>query len=85
VLAALHLSLLRWCTHCPALSLSTASGLYILNWVYRILTEYYYRKWIEWIAGLVQTALYIDFFVHYYRAKSAAGLGADVVISGSEV
>lgn len=56
-----------------------------MNWIYRFLTEYYYRQWIVWISGVVQTALYIDFFVHYWRAKAAAGINADVVISGSEV
>jgi ER lumen protein retaining receptor len=60
-------------------------GLYVLNWIYRYLTLFVYRQWIVWISGVVQTALYIDFFIHYYRAKSAAGIGADVVISGSEV
>lgn len=44
-------------------------ALYILNWVYRYFTEFYYRQWIVWIAGIIQTALYVDFFIHYVKAK----------------
>eukprot|EP00475_Leptophrys_vorax_P019883 TRINITY_DN27223_c0_g1_i1.p1 TRINITY_DN27223_c0_g1~~TRINITY_DN27223_c0_g1_i1.p1 ORF type:complete len:217 (-),score=22.42 TRINITY_DN27223_c0_g1_i1:205-855(-) len=40
-------------------------GLYILNWIYRYLTEHNYRQWIVWVSGLVQTALYADFFYYY--------------------
>ncbi|CAI5473428.1 unnamed protein product [Closterium sp. Yama58-4] len=40
-------------------------GLYILNWIYRYMTEKHYRQWIVWISGLVQTALYADFFYYY--------------------
>jgi len=39
---------------------------YLLNWVYRAATEtYYHHHWIVWISGLVQTALYVDFFYYY--------------------
>lgn len=40
---------------------------YILNWIYRIATEPSYdsSNWIVWISGLVQTALYVDFFYYY--------------------
>ncbi|KAL0910537.1 hypothetical protein M5K25_021530 [Dendrobium thyrsiflorum] len=41
-------------------------ALYILNWIYRYFTEKYYSRWISWIAGIVQTALYIDFFYYYF-------------------
>lgn len=40
-------------------------ALYILNWVYRYLTEKHYVEWIVWISGIVQTALYADFFYYY--------------------
>jgi len=50
-------------------TLGAYRGLYILNWVYRYFTEYYYRQWLVWISGVVQTALYIDFFIHYLKAK----------------
>lgn len=43
-------------------------ALYLANWAYRLATEDGYRDWIPWVAGLIQTALYIDFF--YYYAKS---------------
>ncbi|KAG8081608.1 hypothetical protein GUJ93_ZPchr0286g2792 [Zizania palustris] len=39
---------------------------YILNWIYRYLTEGHHSRWISWIAGLVQTALYADFFYYYF-------------------
>jgi len=41
---------------------------YILNWVYRYITEPHYSQWIVWLSGLVQTALYIDFFYYYIQA-----------------
>jgi len=40
--------------------------LYLFNWIYRFLMEEDYRQWIVWIAGLVQTILYIDFFYYYF-------------------
>jgi len=44
-------------------------GLYLLNWVYRYFTEVDYVQRIVWIAGMVQTGLYCDFFYHYYQSK----------------
>mmetsp|Transcript_32565 Transcript_32565/g.70311 ORF Transcript_32565/g.70311 Transcript_32565/m.70311 type:complete len:216 (-) Transcript_32565:143-790(-) len=43
-------------------------GFYILNWVYRYMTEPGYSAWIVWLSGLVQTALYADFFYYYLQA-----------------
>ncbi|KAI7846116.1 hypothetical protein COHA_000377 [Chlorella ohadii] len=43
-------------------------GLYIINWVYRYFTEPHYRQWLVWISGVVQTALYADFFYFYVKA-----------------
>ncbi|CAM6051081.1 unnamed protein product [Sphagnum compactum] len=43
-------------------------SLYLLNWVYRYLTENQYQQWITWIAGIVQTALYADFFYYYFKS-----------------
>lgn len=43
-------------------------GLYILNWIYRFFTEPKYSQPIVWVSGVIQTALYADFF--YYYAKS---------------
>ncbi|CEG78489.1 Putative ER lumen protein retaining receptor [Rhizopus microsporus] len=46
-------------------ALGAYRALYILNWIYR----YYVEDHIEWvscIAGLVQTAIYSDFFYIYY-------------------
>jgi len=41
---------------------------YILNWVYRYFVEDYVN-WVGWIGGLVQTALYCDFFYYYAMSK----------------
>lgn len=43
-------------------------ALYLLNWIYRYLTERRYRAWIVWVSGVVQTALYCDFFYYYLMA-----------------
>lgn len=40
-------------------------GLYILNWIYRYFTEPGYHSYIAWVAGIVQTAIYVDFFYYY--------------------
>jgi ER lumen protein retaining receptor len=48
--------------------LGSYRGLYILNWIYRYLTEMYYRQWLVWISGAIQTVLYVDFFFHYIKA-----------------
>ncbi|EFJ30337.1 hypothetical protein SELMODRAFT_143476 [Selaginella moellendorffii] len=42
-------------------------GLYLLNWIVRYFTEKGYRQWITWISGIVQTALYADFFYYYIK------------------
>jgi len=39
-------------------------AVYLLNWVYRYFTEGY-APVTAWIAGLIQTALYADFFYHF--------------------
>ncbi|KAL3157630.1 ER lumen protein-retaining receptor B, variant 2 [Trebouxia sp. C0010 RCD-2024] len=50
------------------LLLGAYRALYILNWIYKLLTEDNYRQWIVWTSGLVQTALYADFFYYYFRS-----------------
>jgi ER lumen protein retaining receptor len=42
-------------------------GFYILNWIYRLYAESYWH-WIAVIAGVVQTLLYVDFFILYYQS-----------------
>lgn len=44
-------------------------ALYLVNWLYRVTTESHYRNWIVWISGLVQTAIYCDFFYYYAKAR----------------
>eukprot|EP00296_Roombia_truncata_P008488 JP446974.1.p2 GENE.JP446974.1~~JP446974.1.p2 ORF type:complete len:79 (+),score=24.99 JP446974.1:442-678(+) len=41
---------------------------YLLNWAYRAMTESDYSDRIVWIAGLVQTGLYADFFYYYIKS-----------------
>lgn len=43
-------------------------SLYILNWIYRFMTEPNYRQWIVWISGIIQTILYADFFYYYIKS-----------------
>ncbi|XP_024984725.1 ER lumen protein-retaining receptor-like isoform X1 [Cynara cardunculus var. scolymus] len=45
-------------------------ALYILNWIYRYFTEPHFVHWISisWIAGVVQTLLYADFFYYYFES-----------------
>lgn len=37
------------------------------------MTETNYRNWIGWIAGTVQTVLYLDFF-YYYAVRYILGV-----------
>ncbi|PON32740.1 ER lumen protein retaining receptor [Parasponia andersonii] len=41
---------------------------YILNWIYRYFTEEHYVHWITWVAGVIQTLLYGDFFYYYFQS-----------------
>jgi hypothetical protein len=53
--------------------------MYLLNWVWRAIFETGYRQWIVWLAGLVQTGLYADFFYYYYKRF----VGSSVCVSES--
>jgi len=44
-------------------------AMYLLNWIYRFLTEENYTQWIVWLAGILQTCLYLDFFYYYLKSK----------------
>ncbi|KAI9310615.1 er lumen protein retaining receptor, variant [Dichotomocladium elegans] len=46
-------------------ALGAYRALYLFNWVYRYGMEGH-TDWIAWVAGLIQTALYSDFFYLYY-------------------
>jgi len=46
--------------------LGSYRAFYILNWVYRWSTETFYWDPISWIAGIIQTGVYSDFFYYYY-------------------
>eukprot|EP00879_Flechtneria_rotunda_P004479 GHRR01004733.1.p1 GENE.GHRR01004733.1~~GHRR01004733.1.p1 ORF type:complete len:216 (+),score=37.23 GHRR01004733.1:170-817(+) len=48
--------------------LGSYRALYILNWVYRYLTEKQYRQWLLWSCGVVQTIIYCDFFYYYFQS-----------------
>lgn len=43
-------------------------ALYVCNWVYRYFFEDHKVRWIPWVSGLVQTALYADFFYYYIKS-----------------
>ncbi|GAB2221799.1 hypothetical protein Drorol1_Dr00012987 [Drosera rotundifolia] len=43
-------------------------ALYVCNWVYRYFFEDHKVRWITWVSGLVQTALYADFFYYYIKS-----------------
>jgi ER lumen protein retaining receptor len=45
-------------------------ALYIANWIYRARTEvHYHTHLITIVSGVIQTALYVDFFYHYVTAR----------------
>lgn len=46
---------------------------YILNWVYRYFTEHKFHDTIPVIGGIIQTALYCDFFYYYSMSKWYGG------------
>ncbi|CAL1410438.1 unnamed protein product [Linum trigynum] len=48
------------------LFLGAYRGFYILNWIYRYATESHFGRWIAVISGVLQTALYADFFYYYF-------------------
>lgn len=48
--------------------LGTYRALYLINWVYRFFVENHKYHWIPWLSGLVQTALYADFFYYYIQS-----------------
>lgn len=41
---------------------------YLLNWIYRYMEDGHVR-WVGWIGGIVQTALYLDFFYYYIKSR----------------
>jgi len=43
--------------------------LYLMSFIYRILTIPNYRFWNLWIAGTIQTIIYCDFFYYYLKAR----------------
>eukprot|EP01029_Cantina_marsupialis_P029308 TRINITY_DN780084_c0_g1_i1.p1 TRINITY_DN780084_c0_g1~~TRINITY_DN780084_c0_g1_i1.p1 ORF type:complete len:233 (+),score=10.15 TRINITY_DN780084_c0_g1_i1:121-819(+) len=57
--------------------LGSYRGLYILNWIYKLMTLKHYSAWIVWITGIIQTALYADFFYYFFKSKGKMILPAD--------
>ncbi|OWM79405.1 hypothetical protein CDL15_Pgr022817 [Punica granatum] len=47
---------------------SAYRALYLVNWIYRFFTELHKVRWIPWVSGLLQTALYADFFYYYIKS-----------------
>ncbi|KAJ7555314.1 hypothetical protein O6H91_05G031400 [Diphasiastrum complanatum] len=62
-------------------------GLYLLNWIVRYFTEKHYRQWITWISGIVQTALYADFFYYYVISwkKQSETSTSSLIIHSSKI
>ncbi|KAL7445312.1 hypothetical protein ACHAXH_008515 [Discostella pseudostelligera] len=49
-------------------------ALYILNWIYRAYFEPGYRHhYVVYLCGVLQTALYVDFFYYYIVSKRRGG------------
>ncbi|KAK1327185.1 ER lumen protein retaining receptor [Acorus calamus] len=42
-------------------------ALYLINWIYRFFVENNQFRWIPWLSGILQTAIYTDFFYYYIR------------------
>mmetsp|Transcript_14900 Transcript_14900/g.24363 ORF Transcript_14900/g.24363 Transcript_14900/m.24363 type:complete len:220 (-) Transcript_14900:116-775(-) len=51
---------------------------YILNWIYRYFDDSHVN-YVGWLGGIVQTALYADFFYYYMKSKSE---GSKLVLPG---
>ncbi|XP_059667388.1 ER lumen protein-retaining receptor B-like [Cornus florida] len=43
-------------------------ALYLINWMYRFFIDNLQVRWIPWTSGLIQTALYADFFYYYIKS-----------------
>eukprot|EP01111_Echinosteliopsis_oligospora_P009535 TRINITY_DN2810_c0_g1_i1.p1 TRINITY_DN2810_c0_g1~~TRINITY_DN2810_c0_g1_i1.p1 ORF type:complete len:219 (+),score=23.46 TRINITY_DN2810_c0_g1_i1:125-781(+) len=50
-------------------ALGSYRALYLLNWIYKAIHDDTGTDWIVWIAGIIQTALYCDFFYYYLTSK----------------
>jgi len=44
-------------------------ALYLLNWIWRYFFDDGHTQWIVWISGIMQTAIYCDFFYYYVKSK----------------
>lgn len=44
-------------------------AMYIINWIYRYITEPHFHNWLPVICGLIQTGIYGDFFYYYITAS----------------
>ncbi len=51
--------------------LGSYRALYIVNWIYKAIKGQKRQSWFVYVAGIVQTALYADFFYYYFKAKLA--------------
>lgn len=51
-------------------TLGAYRALYLLNWIYRVFTgDSGSITWVVWVTGILQTALYMDFFYYYIKSK----------------
>lgn len=60
-------------------ALGSYRAFYILNWIYRKFTDGYWHP-IVVVGGILQTALYCDFFYYYITAKAKGGIAEPVKV-----
>lgn len=48
--------------------LGSYRAFYLINWIYRYMTEPGYSQWIVWVSGMIQTGIYCDFFYYYIKS-----------------
>jgi ER lumen protein retaining receptor len=61
------------------MALGSYRAFYILNWIYRKFTDGYWHP-IVVVGGILQTALYCDFFYYYITAKAKGGIAEPVKV-----
>eukprot|EP00474_Spongospora_subterranea_P000642 CRZ01100.1 hypothetical protein [Spongospora subterranea] len=44
-------------------------ALYLVNWIFRVMTEEGYWSPIIWLTGIIQTSIYCDFFYYYITCR----------------
>jgi len=63
-------------------ALGAYRGMYLINWAYRFLVDPIsgIEFFIKVAAGLVQTGLYVNFFMIYWQSRKGGAFGGDVIM-----